>query len=66
VSTKVSALCFEFRQNSGAGVDAVLVLREIRFHDLRHTAPTLMIDKGVDLVTVSKDSRPQRHEDDDD
>ena len=29
-------------------------VREIRFHDLRHTAATLMIDRGVDLVTVSK------------
>ncbi|MCX6119784.1 MAG: site-specific integrase [Proteobacteria bacterium] len=28
--------------------------RAIRFHDLRHTAATLMIDQGVDLVTVSK------------
>jgi integrase len=28
--------------------------RPIRFHDLRHTAATLMIDQGVDLVTVSK------------
>lgn len=26
----------------------------VRFHDLRHTAATLMIDRGVDLVTVSK------------
>ena len=29
-------------------------IRSIRFYDLRHTAATLMIDKGVDLVTVSK------------
>ena len=29
-------------------------IRRIRFHDLRHTAATLMIDRGVDLVTVSK------------
>jgi integrase len=29
-------------------------VRKIRFHDLRHTAATLMIDRGVDLVTVSK------------
>ena len=29
-------------------------VRELRFHDLRHTAATLMIDRGVDLVTVSK------------
>jgi integrase len=29
-------------------------VHEIRFHDLRHTAATLMIDRGVDLVTVSK------------
>lgn len=28
--------------------------RKIRFHDLRHTAATLMIDRGIDLVTVSK------------
>lgn len=27
---------------------------KLRFHDLRHTAATLMIDNGVDLVTVSK------------
>lgn len=29
-------------------------VRKLRFHDLRHTAATLMIDRGVDLVTVSK------------
>ncbi len=29
-------------------------IRAIRFHDLRHTAATLMIDQGIDLVTVSK------------
>jgi integrase len=29
-------------------------VRKLRFHDLRHTASTLMIDRGVDLVTVSK------------
>ncbi len=29
-------------------------VRQLRFHDLRHTAATLMIDRGVDLVTVSK------------
>jgi integrase len=29
-------------------------LPAIRFHDLRHTAATLMLDNGVSLVTVSK------------
>lgn len=29
-------------------------VRALRFHDLRHTAANLMIDRGVDLVTVSK------------
>ena len=29
-------------------------LPEIRFHDLRHTAATLMLADGVPLVTVSK------------
>jgi integrase len=36
---------------------AVLIiagLPSIRFHDLRHTAATLMLDSGVPLVTVSK------------
>lgn len=28
--------------------------RKIRFHDLRHTATTLMIAEGIDLYTVSK------------
>ena len=29
-------------------------LREIRFHDLRHSAATLLLAQGVDLVTVSR------------
>jgi integrase len=29
-------------------------LPKIRFHDLRHTAATLMLADGVPLVTVSK------------
>jgi len=29
-------------------------VRDIRFHDMRHTAATLMIDRGIDLVTVSR------------
>jgi integrase len=29
-------------------------ISDLRFHDLRHTAATKMIEAGVDLVTVSK------------
>jgi len=29
-------------------------IEDLRFHDLRHTAATLMVTKGIDLVTVSK------------
>ncbi|MCK4647953.1 site-specific integrase [bacterium] len=29
-------------------------IEDFRFHDLRHTAATLMVTKGIDLVTVSK------------
>ena len=29
-------------------------IKSIRFHDLRHTAATKMVEAGVDLVTVSK------------
>jgi integrase len=29
-------------------------IRGVRFHDLRHTAATKMIEAGVDLVTVSR------------
>jgi len=29
-------------------------IKELRFHDLRHTAATKMIESGIDLVTVSK------------
>jgi integrase len=33
-------------------------LPQIRFHDLRHTAATLMLADSVPLVTVSKDPWP--------
>ena len=29
-------------------------IKDLRFHDLRHTAATLMVTGGIDLVTVSK------------
>jgi integrase len=28
--------------------------RRVRFHDLRHTAATLMLSKGIDVKTVSE------------
>jgi integrase len=38
-------------------------LREIRIHDLRHTALTLMVKKGALLPVNSKDRRPQGYQD---
>jgi len=29
-------------------------IRDLRFHDLRHTAATYMVTGGIDLVTVSE------------
>ncbi|GAB4446851.1 MAG: site-specific integrase [Chloroflexi bacterium OHK40] len=45
----ISCLLDHFRQ-----VLKKAELSEIRFHDLRHTAATLMLANGVPLVTVSK------------
>jgi integrase len=33
-------------------------LPKIRFHDLRHTAATLMLLKGVPIITVKQDPGP--------
>jgi integrase len=45
----ISCLLDHFRQ-----VLKQAELLAIRFHDLRHTAATLMLDNNVPLVTVSK------------
>jgi integrase len=45
----ISGLLAHFR-----GVLKRAELPQIRFHDLRHTAATLMLADGVPLVTVSK------------
>ena len=41
-----------FRDEVGIEVDAGLP--RIRFHDLRHTAASLMLNNGVDVLIVSK------------